>query len=183
MNKRTQKITEGLRRLAGRPHEITSGTVVAGSVDTTTYTMSVQPFDHGEPIEGVLLNAIAGEDNGLLLIPDDDSEVIIGSVDGDGQWILLRPGKLRSMKVTIGNVVYSADSTQLSIQNGDTIINLTDSLVKVTTASESLYQLLKDCFTYITALTVPTSTGPSGVPINVADFNSLITRLDNLLAS
>ena len=183
MNRNTSKIKEGIRKLTNRPNEIITGTVVAGSVDNTSFIMNVQPSDDSAPIEGVLLNAISGNDDGMILIPADDSDVIIGSIDGPGEWVLLKASKITNAKITIGNVTYEMDSTQVNIQNSNVVLNISDSLFKVNTASESLFQLLKDCFTYITELTVPTPSGTSSVPVNVADFNNLITRLNNLLTS
>ncbi len=183
MNRNTSKIKEGIRRLTSRPHEIISGTVVAGSVDTTSYIMSVQPSDDSEPIEGVLLNTRTEDGNGMILFPEENSDVIIGSIDGPGEWVLLRASKISSVKITIGSVIYEMDNNMVNIQNSNVVLNISDTVFKVNTASESLFQLLKDCFTYITELTVPTPSGTSSIPVNVADFNNLITRLNNLLTS
>lgn len=183
MNKNTSKIKEGIRRLSNKPYEIISGTVVHGSVDMTAYTMSVQPSDDTEPIAGVLLNAVSGENNGVILFPENGSDVIIGSIDGPGEWVLLRAGKITGVRITIGNVSFEMDDAQVNIQNNNVVLNLSDSVFKINTASESLFQLLKDCFTYITELTVPTPSGTSSVPVNIADFNNLLTRLNNLLTS
>lgn len=183
MTKNSAKIKEGIRTLTETPPVIISGTVVSGSVNFGEGTMSVLPNNDGEPIENVLLNPVTGDTNGFLLIPAEGSNVVIGCVDGPGEWVLLKASRISRAMITIEDVKYLMDSSQVSIQNGSTELNVSDSLFKMNTSAESLYQLLKDCFTYIAALTVTTSTGASSVPVNVADFNLLITRLDNLLAS
>jgi len=183
MTKNTSKIRDGIRALGTRPNEILSGTVVPGSVDEEAYTISVQPSDDGKPINGVMLCSITGSGNGLLLFPKEASSVIIGSVDGPGEWTLIRSSEISKATITIGTVTYEMDSEQVIIRNGDTIFSLSPSLFKVNTAGESLFQLLKDCFTYITEITVSTPSGVSGVPINAVDFTNLITRLNNLLTS
>ena len=183
MTKNTAKIKAGIRALANNPYEIISGTVVPGSVNTGEYSMSVQPSDDSDPIEGVMLNPVTENGNGMILFPKDGSNVVIGSVDGSGEWVLMRASDLTKAIITIGDVTYEMDNTQMNIRNGDVIFNVSDRVFKMKTPEESLYQLLKDCFTYITALTVPTPSGTSSVPVNVADFNNLITRLDHLLTS
>ncbi len=183
MNKNTAKIKTGIRSLVGNYYEITSGTVIAGSTDTSAYTISVQPSDDSDPIEGIMLNTITENGNGYILFPADGSNVVIGTVDGEGEWILIKASELDKTIVTIGNVQYEIDNNQVNIKNGNVLFSVSDSLFKMNTSSESLFQLLKDCFTYITELTVPTPSGTSSIPVNVADFNNLITRLNNLLTS
>jgi hypothetical protein len=183
MTKNTAKIKAGIRTLANAPNEIISGTVIAGSIDAGAYTVSVLPSDADESIEGVMLNAISEDGNGVILFPKDESNVVIGCVDGPGEWTLIKASEITKAIITIANVKYEINDTHVSIQNGDVLFNVSNNVFKMNTASESLFQLLKDCFTYLTALTVSTSSGISSVPVNVADFSSLITRLNNLLSS
>jgi hypothetical protein len=183
MNKSGVRIRDGIRSLVSRPFEIISGTVVEGSTDLSAYTVSVLPSDGVVPIEGVMLNSTAADQNGMIMIPKEGSNVVIGSVDGPGEWVLLRAGELAGIRVKIENVNVSIDEANVSIANGSMVFNISDSVFRINSASENLFQLLKDCFTYIAALTVPTPAGTSSVPVNVADFNNLISRLDNLLTS
>ena len=186
MTKNAAKIRAGISALAGRPYEVISGTVVAGTFDTDANTISVLPTDatdDTQAIPNVTLNSVSENSNGLILYPKDDSNVIIGSIDGPGEWTLLKASDIDKLVITIGNVVYEMDSEQVNIQNGNTVLNLSDSLFKMNTSSENLFQLLKDLITYITALTVETPAGTSSVPVNIADFNNLLSRLNNLLTS
>ena len=182
MSKNIAKIKHGIQALAGKPYEITSGTVVPGSVDTDLYTMSVQPTDDTGAIEGVMLGSVTGS-NGILLIPKDGSSVIIGSIDGPGEWTLLKASELQKAIITVGHVTYEIDNTQVNVQNSDVVFNIGASVFKMNTSSESLFSLLQDLLTGLTLLTVGTSTGPSSVPVNVATFNNLLTRLNNLLSA
>ena len=181
MSKNTAKIKAGLNALVNKPYEIISGTVVPGSVDTDQLTISVQPSDDSKPIEDVMLNTVTEDNNGMILFPLEGSNVIIASIDGPGEWGLIRASEITKAIVTIENVTYEMDSSQINIQNGNVVFNMSDSVFKMNTPSESLFQLLKDCFTYLTQLTVPTPAGTSSVPVNIADFNNLLTRLNNLL--
>ena len=183
MNKTSTKIRTTIRELARKPNEIISGIMVAGSLNTSANTISVQPSGGGKPIEGVLLNSFAGNNNGLMLFPADNSHVIIGSIDGPGEWGLISASEITKAIITIGSVVYNMDESQVNIQNGNVVFNISDGLFKINAASESLYSLLNDLVTAITVLTVSTTSGPSGVPNNVADFSSILTRLNNLLTN
>ncbi len=182
MTKNSVKIKAGIRELASNSFEVISGKVVAGSVNTAKYTMTVQITEHSEPIPHVKLSAVAQNGNGLVLFPKDNSDVVIGSVDGPGEWTLLQSSDLDKVLITIGNVIYEMDETKFSIQNGGVAFDIGSSVFKINTPAESLYQLLSDLITAITLLTVSTSTGPSGVPINVSTFTTLLTRLNNLLS-
>ncbi len=181
MNKNSANINAGLRALAHKPNEIISGIVVSGSIDTSELTMSVQPSDDGIAIEGVRLNGIAGNGNGVVLYPEDGSDVIIGSIDGPGEWVLLQASDITKATVTIGDVSCTVDNTAVTLQNHDVQFNVGDSVFKMNTSSESMFNLLKDLITYISVMTVPTPAGTSGVPLNVTDFTNLLSRLDNLL--
>ena len=181
MTKNTTKIKAGISALVDKPYEIISGTVVVGSVDTDQLTISVQPSDDSKPIEGVMLNVITENNNGVVLFPKEESNVIIASIDGPGEWCLIRTSDITKARTRIDHVTYEIDSTQINIKNGAVEFNISDSVFKMNTPGESLFQLLKDCFTYLTELTVPTPSGTSSVPVNVSDFSNLISRLNNLL--
>ncbi len=56
-------------------------------------------------------------------------------------------------------------------------------LYSVRTERESLKAVLSDLLDAVRQLTVPTPAGPSGVPINTADFGALQTRLNNLFSA
>ncbi len=179
MNNNTAKINAGIRALTYKPFEIISGKVV--SIDTSAVTMTVRPSDDSEPIEQVRLAAVTGSSDGMLLYPEADSDVVIGCIDGPGEWVLLSAGKITKAMIKIGSVSYEMTDNKVSIQNGNVVLDISNTAFKISTAGESLFDLLKDLLTYLSVLTVPTPSGPSGVPTNIADFSNLLTRLNNLL--
>src|SRR4051812_32128582 len=103
MTKNIAKIKAGLSVLTDKPYEIISGTVVPGSLDTDQNTISVQTTNYSEPIAGVMLNAVSYNGNGLILFPKDGSNVIIGSIDGPGEWTLIRASDLTKIIALIGD--------------------------------------------------------------------------------
>lgn len=183
MAKNVTKIKAGIQALAYKPNELISGTVVPGSINAGAGTVSVQPSNDDAPIEGVMLGTITNQTNGLLLFPEDGSHVVIGCVDGPGEWALISAGAINKAVISIGNIRYEMDNTQVRLINGNTVFSIGTNLLKISTATESLFQLLNDLLTAISILTVTTSTGPSSVPINAATFTTLQSRLNNLLSA
>ena len=180
MSKNAKRITAGLQALVHKPFEVISGSVL--SVDVDAGTMKVQPAGDGEPIAQVRLTAVSGNTDGLLLIPDVDSHVVIGSIDGPGEWVLLVANKLTKATLKIGSITCEIADSKLTFKNQNTLLDISNSAFKMNTASESLFDILKDLLTYISVLTVSTPSGPSSPPVNVSDFTALISRLSNLLA-
>ena len=183
MTKNEAKIIEGIQALAERPCELMSGTVVAGSLDTGQLTISVKQANANIVIHGVLLGAISNENNGIVLIPKDSSDVVIGSIDGPGIWTVLKTSKLSKAIIDIGSLRFEMEGSKIVLKNGNVTLNIGNSLFTVSTASESLFSLLNDLMTALTLLTVGTPSGTSTVPINIATFTSLQARLGNLLSA
>jgi coenzyme F420-reducing hydrogenase gamma subunit len=82
----------------------------------------------------------------------------------------------------IGSVTCTAESTGIIVECGNTTVDI-GTIIKIGTAGESLFGILNDLLIAMTLMTVTTSTGPSSVPINLASFNALQTRLGNLLSA
>lgn len=182
MTKNTAKIKAGITLLAHKPYEILSGTVVAGSVDTEANTISVQTGNDRPPIEDVLLTAVTAENSGLLIVPKEGSHVIIGSIDGPGQWVVLKASELAQASIKIGPATFLIDENSIKIESSNAVLDI-GNLIKINTAGESLFTLLNDLITAITLITVGTPSGPSTPPVNVASFSALIPRLSNLLSA
>jgi len=180
MSKNTAKIISGLRALVKQPEEISSGIVTA--IDTDKNTIDVLRCGDAYAVKGVLLGTFTKNTNGLILYPKIGCNVVIASIDGPGMWCLVSASEITRATIKIEHVVYTIDATQVNIQNGDVVLNISDESFKIKTQSESLYKLLKDCFTYLSQLTVSTPAGTSSVPVNIDKFTDLITRIDNLLS-
>lgn len=72
----------------------------------------------------------------------------------------------------------NAHKWQMILQN--TEISFTRNGVTIKRSSESLKKIISDILDKIIAQTHPTPSGPSGPPMNVADFTVIKTRLNNL---
>jgi len=181
MTKNAAKIKAGIKALTHKPYEIVSGTVVPGSIDMEQYTISVQPSDGSDPIESVMLNAISADGNGMILYPIDGSSVIIGTIDGPGEWTILKACDLVKIVVMIGANVIEMDTNQIVFTQGSAMLTMTGGKFSMKNGSTDLNTLLGNILSHILAMTVSTGTGPSGTAINTPDFLSDQSSLGELL--
>lgn len=182
MNRNSARIIDGLKELSRRPFEIVSGKVVAGSIDAGANTMSVVLSANGLEIGNVLLKATSDGTDGVIAIPEEGSDVVIGSIDGPGQWALLQASTVAKWEVRLHGRSVAVTPESIEIDTGMATVKVADK-VTVRCGTEDLYTLLRDVLDSIKLITVTTSTGPSSVPVNVAMFDAILLRLNNLLAA
>lgn len=180
MNSNLSKIKDGLQALSSVSPYIRSGAVIAGSVNSTSNTCDVQLSD-GPVISDVLLAAISDSSNGIVCYPKDNSDVVIGSINGAGQWAILTGSEIDHYKIANEDVMLLISDSGIQLEKGSTVVKIAD-LVKIVTSSESLHAILTDLVNAIAMLTVSTSAGPSSVPVNVSSFAAILPRINNLLS-
>ncbi len=184
MNSKITSLKNQFESLIQRQVELRSGTVVSGSYNGDENTISVSLDASDTIVTDVKLNAVSQNTQGFYLIPENDSYVVIATIDGAGEWFLVRTSNLQKVVVLIGSVSCEIDGNTIRFNNdSDSVIEIEDRHIKINTSTESLYTWLKDLLIKISAITVPTGTGVSGLPNNSAEFNALISRLGNLLSS
>jgi hypothetical protein len=147
---------------------IMCGTVVPGSVDTVAQTCAVLLADmdaEGVGMANVLLNSVRMDASGLVLYPADNSMVWVAPLDGQASWGVVRCGELAKMSCSIGQSVCTVTASGFHIEAG----------------GKSLATVLSNLLSHIQALTVGTSTGPSGTPVNISDFLTDATDLQQIL--
>ncbi|MGN6568228.1 MAG: hypothetical protein ACTHJ0_09760 [Flavipsychrobacter sp.] len=163
MSKNAAKIKTGLQHLSAKPYEILSGTVV--SVDEATATMSVQPTDYDTNLDTVLLNGVGTNLNGLILIPSVGSNVIIGSVDGPGEYALIRASNIDKALLNIGATELTIDKSGYSITHN----------------GESLTKIMSDLLTALIEQTFSNGAGTTTPSSKLSALQELQMRLNNLL--
>lgn len=169
-----------MAHLTQQQWQIMWGTVVPGSYDEASGTVDVLPIAQAEAISHVLIHAVPGEDEGLMLVPADGSYVLIGAIEGSGQWVILKTGALSKARIKLGNATLLVDEHGVQCNKSSTKVKVSNK-IEISTAGENLHGLLKDFLAAIKVLTVPTPAGSSGVPVNLPDFVALEVRVDNLL--
>ena len=182
MNRDSVRILSGLRELSRRPNELVSGKVVVGSVDIEGNTMSVVLSGSGKIIDNVLLKATGDGPDGVITIPEEGTDVVVGSIDGPGQWTMIQASKVARWQVKMDDRSVVVSTESIDINSGTAHIKLGEK-ISVSVGAENLYSLLYDILDAIKLITVTTSSGPSSVPVNVLAFDAILLRLNNLLAS
>ena len=108
---------------------VMSGTVVAGSVDEANMVCSVllNLQDSDAPgLQGILLNAVSTNTNGMILYPADNSNVWVAEIDGPGKWGVIRTSDLAQVIITIGSAKITMTGGLVRFNDGSN-----DGLVKV----------------------------------------------------
>ena len=175
-----REIANGGKR--GLRFPIMSGVVVAGSVDVENGVCSVilDVNDDSVATGGVTLNTVILNQNGMLLIPADNSHVLVAEVNGPSMLTLIKCSNLLNVKILMGNTRVSVTDGEVSVDINGSHLTVNDKL-SYSNGSGSLKTVMDNILTHIQALTVSTGTGPSSVPVNVADFAADQSDLDNLL--
>jgi hypothetical protein len=161
-------IIQGLRLLTGynRRTRIVPAEVI--SVYPGEGVCDVQD-EEGNTIYDVRLRSrINEETDGLLLVPELNSWVLIGNVGGtDEEYVVLAAEAI----------------TMMSVQVETTLVTITSSGVSIQRGTDDLKSLLGDLLAAVKALTVTCAApgSPSSPPLNLASFVALEARLNNLL--
>jgi hypothetical protein len=140
-------------------------TGVATEVTDTTCTLTrVDAPD----LFGVRLNGIDDElESYATIVPKEGSEVLVGVVEGvKTEGVVLRCSEVEKVIWKCGDSRLTFDAGGYQIERG----------------SENLKKLLSDILDAILQLTVTTSAGPSGTPINAAAFSQIKQRLNDLFS-
>lgn len=144
-------------------------------------------FENGNPLKplwsfhGWAIDEVPEE------LKDNDS---LGIVTPQGNKIILQDND-GNLSITVNQEIYLGvkdscsivfDTDKVKISKGsDTNITLTDKGVTVKKGNFGLKKTLRDLLKAIQKLTVTTNVGPSGVPINSAEFLAIQQELDKYL--
>ena len=113
-----KKITEGLKRLAGRfgPEAIIPVNVV--SVDTLAFTCECETDDE-IVIPGVLYKTVEGGAVDIVFQPAANSRIYIGRVSDSDQWVMIKPGAVDLVQFKCGDTEFKMDATGISLNGGE----------------------------------------------------------------
>lgn len=160
-------IRETIQRLIDEklPVQVVVGTIQA--VDETE--MSCDVLVEGRPDRyQVRLRAVITDDTGFVIVPAKESFVLLALIENRPESCFICGfSEVEYIQVKIEDTTLKIDKAGFALQR----------------QNESLKKLLEELLDAIAQLTVPTGTGPSGVPVNAAAFTSLKQRLTNLLTA
>jgi len=206
-------IGRDIKRISGTLgllHPIMSGKVVAGSIDNNNLICDVlltlddntaTEDSESVPTGGVLLSAVSMNNNGVILYPADDSDVVVGAIDGDGNYTLLKCSTLVKYQLTIGssqltvvdgNVgVKVGSNTKLTVTDGQvqalvgeqTKLTMTSAGHKIEAGGQDLGTALQNFLTHLQTAVMNTEVGPSTgwMPPTLANFIDDATVLSEIL--
>jgi hypothetical protein len=121
-------------------------------------TCNVTPIDTDlAPIKEVRLNAVIEGDAGIVITPKTGSVVLVCMINEIDAFVSMC-SEIEKIDIVIGG--------KLCLKNN----------------GYSIKQAFDELLTAIKMLTVTTGTGPSGIPINIADFEKVQQNIDKLLA-
>ena len=188
MDKVDKGISEELKRITHTAvrtkFPIMMGKVVEGSVDETAYTctiaFSIDDAD-AEPMPGVMLNGLQANGNGLILFPRDSAVVWVAEIDGNGNYGIIKCSDIYKATVIIGNNQVYIDDNEIKLVQGNASVKIANEKFSILNGTVSMATIMQNILSHVMALTVPTPAGTSGIPINLPDFNSDLTDINNLL--
>lgn len=140
---------------------LVEGTVT--SVDGQLVT--VQPKSSETTVTGRLL-AVEADDGYMLLTPAVDSTVWLATIDQTtGEGLVVSYTELDKVQVQAPAIELGKDTLEKAV------------------LGETLKTKLEELIDAILAITVPTALGPSGTPINAAQFSTIKSQLDQILSN
>lgn len=131
--------------------------------------------------ENILLYGIEKPElEGFVLIPRIDSMVLVSRV-GEGRLFVVMFSEVDKVLLKIKPVTISCRKEEVKIEAESTLLQVTKKGLTLSRSGSGLKKTLGDLIDALTKLTVPTSVGPSGTPVNAADFMKIKEDLSNYL--
>jgi len=178
------KDTDLLRKkLAERLREASDsslyGTVRLVDESKRTCIVQIGEIDY----EDVLLYSIENPDlKGLVFIPAIDSTVMVSRIAGSDRFFVALFSVIDKILFSCEDKMSIAvDKSTVSVVSDKTTFKITQSGFTFKKKSSGLKKTLNDILTALQQLTVPTGVGPSGVPVNTAQFSQIQQDLSNYM--
>lgn len=171
---------------------------VVTAVDESDFTCTVKR-DNAVEFFDVRLRGLVNPDlKGFAFIPKVGSTVLVCRIGKSNETFVCQFTEVEKLIFTSGDISMTFDPDKMELLKGDNLSVLIDNesitmkadqaTIKATTGgltltkgSSGLKKTLNDLLSAIQKLTVTTGVGPSGPPINIADFVKVQTDLSNYL--
>ena len=155
-----EEIREALKEHARRFGPQCSVLAKVKSVDNNKFTCVLD--DEGIDYFNVRLRPVLDGKQSITLFPKVGSWALAIRVEDSEDWMLIAAGENDKVRFVTGNLTFEMDDYFLLKKQNETLKKLMDDLLDA-----------------IKLITVPTNTGPSGVPLNAEVFTEIKTRVDN----
>ena len=183
------------RRLQEAAETVFYGEVSEVNEGSRTCTVMME----GIPYENVLLYAVENTElKGQVLIPRIGSTVLVERIANDRYFVVMF-SEIDKVLLTIGEntivevseecvriqagekTTVTADAEKCLLRVGESVVKTTEKGLTFVKGGAGLKKTLEELIDAITKLTVTTGVGPSGVPVNVADFIKIKQGLNDFL--
>ena len=171
---------------------------IVTKVDESDFTCEVRRDDAVDYFDVRLRGLVKGDLQGFAFIPRLQSTVLVCRIGKSNELFVCQFTEIdkviftsADISLTVdadrievlkgGNISIFIDSESMAIQAGQATIKATTRGLTLTKGSSGLKKTLNDLLAAIQKLTVTTSLGPSGPPINMADFIKVQKDLSNYL--
>lgn len=167
-------------------------------VDEKEFTCEVKRDGAVDYFDVRLRGLVKPDLKGFAFIPAIGSTVLVCRIGRSNELFVCQYTEVDKVIFTSGDVSLTCDQEKIEVLKGDKLAVLIDAesitmkaeqaTIKASTAgltlakgSSGLKKTLDDLLTAILSLTVTTGVGPSGTPINAADFTKIQSDLSNYL--
>lgn len=167
------------QRLKEAADSVAYGTIQDVDEDARTCNVKVG----GVTYEGVLLYAIENAElKGPAIIPKKNSGVLVSRIGSSSRRYVEMFSEIDKVVLTIAdNIELAVDADGLKLVADKATLQAGTAGFKMTRGGAGLKKTLGDLCDAIGQLTVPTGTGPSGTPINIASFTQIKQGLNDYL--
>lgn len=192
------EIEEIRRKIMGESGDSSVFPAIVTKVDESDFTCEVRRDDAVDYFDVRLRGLVKGDLQGFAFIPRLQSTVLVCRIGKSNELFVCQFTEIdkviftsADISLTVdadrievlkgGNISIFIDSESMAIQAGQATIKATTRGLTLTKGSSGLKKTLNDLLAAIQKLTVTTSLGPSGPPINMADFIKVQKDLSNYL--
>lgn len=168
------------------------------AVDETEFTCEVKRDGVVDYFDVRLRGLVNPDLQGIAFIPKIGSVVLVCRIGNSNELFVCQFTEIDKILLTTGDISLTCDQDKVELLKGENLSVLidTDSMtvkadqvtlkastggLTLTKGSSGLKKTLDDLLSAIQKLTVTTGVGPSGPPINIADFIKVQQELSNYL--
>lgn len=171
-----EQLVELIRKVMIKNMPVMSSTGIVSNIDEGKRVCDIKVSDEITLFECRLNAIIDNYDSNILIVPKDGSQVAYTLVENqDTNAIVIGYTEIDKVIVKIGSLSVVIEAKSVKIDGGDT------GKISILNKSQNLSKLLSELIDEITKLTVPTSAGPSGTPVNAAQISLIKKKLSQLM--
>lgn len=171
-----EQLIELIRKVMIKNMPVMSSTGIVSNIDEDKRVCDIKVSDEITLFECRLNAIIDSYDSNVMIVPKDGSQVAYTLVENqDTNAIVIGYTEIDKVIVKIGSLSVGIEAESVKIDGGDT------GKISILNKSQNLSKLLSELIDEINKLTVPTSAGPSGTPVNAAQFTLIKDKLSQLM--